>query len=106
MWQAGKAGSHVPRGTENRSDKSHETYRSKIPADALGNSCDKRNTSRSVRFARQISGSPNSASTCRHAPQGEIGTAVSATTATASITRQPAAMAVPTATRSAQFVRP
>lgn len=83
-----------------------KTYRSRIPAEALGNSSDKRNTKRSDRFAKQTSGSPNSASTCRQAPQGEIGTAVSATTATASIILQPAAIALPTATRSAHWVRP
>ena len=80
--------------------------RSKIPAAALGSSSDSRNTTLSLRFTKQISGSPNSANTCRQAPHGEIGTPVSATTTTASIFLDPAAIAAPTATLSAHMLRP
>ncbi len=60
----------------------------------------------SVRFARITRGTLNSAMTWRQAPHGEIGTAVSATTANMTKSRTPAATAAQMAVRSAHWVNP
>ena len=49
---------------------------------------------------------PNSASTCRQAPQGGVAGEVPLATTTASIRLAPASTAAATALRSAQIVRP
>src|SRR5207247_6107435 len=54
----------------------------------------------------RISSGANSARNCRQAPQGTIGSLVSATTAIATNSRSPAATALAIAIRSAQIVRP
>ena len=51
-------------------------------------------------------GPPSSASVCRHAPHGGVGSAVPVAIATASRRRAPAATAAATAARSAQTVSP
>lgn len=53
-----------------------------------------------------VSGGQNSARTWRHAPHGAMGSTVSATTATAVMVLAPSEMALKTAVRSAQLVRP
>ena len=48
----------------------------------------------------------NSQSSCRHGPQGGVGSAVSATTAMARKARSPSESALNSATRSAHMVSP
>ena len=68
--------------------------------------CEAVNRVPSLASEEMIMAGENSANTCRHAPQGEIGSPVSATIAIASNCRSPAWTAANTAARSAQIVSP
>ena len=82
--------------------------RSRMPVVARGNNCPRSDINISPRrFVEQIARvGANSAKTCRHAPQGEIGSRESATIAIRINDRSPAVIAAVTAARSAQMVNP